>query len=512
MNNHNYFIKIIVKANNYIDSLLKKNLNKFNFFINNLLKKYLSKLSFLFEKDKLLKYLSIKRVFVVFIVLFFSIFSYFSAPYLYNSKKLVNNIKSQLLKNLNLDFNLSENYSYSIFPKPNFTFKESSFVNKVENLGEIKVYILSKNLIFPNRIKIKDIVFNKMNFHLNKENYNFFRELLINDFSKFTLTIKNSNIFYKNNENEVLFINKINQLKYFYDFKNLENIFSAENQIFNIPYKVKFRDDKYKKQIISDISFDHFNFKIENYHNYRNLEKNGIIKLIHKQRKSEASYNLNKGQFNFDYSDKSNNQNFKYNGFVNLKPFFSESLGNINKMSLEIFLNPNSILLQLFKTGILNSKNLNISNVLNVKKTSSLKDLINLVINFRIRDGLIDLNGTKFSLSDYVDIKISDSLLYTNENNLILDTQITININSSDEIYKNFQTPRKYRNEIKKIEFNLNYNFDRMTANLNNVKIDEIINEDVSKVLSEINFTINRIQNRIYIKKLLNQAFKNYSG
>jgi hypothetical protein len=512
MNNHNYFIKIIVKANNYIDSLLKKNLNKFNFFINNLLKKYLSKLSFLFEKDKLLKYLSIKRVFVGFIVLFFSIFSYFSAPYLYNSKKLVNNIKSQLLKNLNLDFNLSENYSYSIFPKPNFTFKESSFVNKVENLGEIKVYISSKNLIFPNRIKIKDIVFNKMNFHLNKENYNFFRELLINDFSKFTLTIKNSNIFYKNNENEVLFINKINQLKYFYDFKNLENIFSAENQIFNIPYKVKFRDDKYKKQIISDISFDHFNFKIENYHNYRNLEKNGIIKLIHKQRKSEASYNLNKGQFNFDYSDKSNNQNFKYNGFVNLKPFFSESLGNINKMSLEIFLNPNSILLQLFKTGILNSKNLNISNVLNVKKTSSLKDLINLVINFRIRDGLIDLNGTKFSLSDYVDIKISDSLLYTNENNLILDTQITININSSDEIYKNFQTPRKYRNEIKKIEFNLNYNFDRMTANLNNVKIDEIINEDVSKVLSEINFTMNRIQNRIYIKKLLNQAFKNYSG
>ena len=28
MNNHNYFIKIIVKTNNYIDSLIKKNLNK----------------------------------------------------------------------------------------------------------------------------------------------------------------------------------------------------------------------------------------------------------------------------------------------------------------------------------------------------------------------------------------------------------------------------------------------------------------------------------------------------
>ena len=148
MNNHNYFFKIIVKANNYIDSLLKKNLNKFNFFINNLFKKYLSKLSFLFEKDKLLKHLGLKRVFVFLIVLFFLTFSYFLVPYIYNSEKLVTNIKSQLLKNLNLDFNLSYNYSYSIFPKPNFTFKESSFLNNVENLGEIKVYISSKNLIF----------------------------------------------------------------------------------------------------------------------------------------------------------------------------------------------------------------------------------------------------------------------------------------------------------------------------------------------------------------------------
>ena len=95
---------------------------------------------------------------------------------------------------------------------------------------------------------------------------------------------------------------------------------------------------------------------------------------------------------------------------------------------------------------------------------------------------------------------------------IILDSKVTINVNRSNEIYKNFQTPRKFRNEIKKVEFNLNYNFDRMAASLNNVKINEIIIKDINKVLSEINFTMNRIQNRIYLKKLLNQAFKIYSG
>jgi hypothetical protein len=67
--------------------------------------------------------------------------------------------------------------------------------------------------------------------------------------------------------------------------------------------------------------------KLENYHNYRNLRKKWYCKINHKQKKSEASYKLNKGQFNFDYSDESKKQNFKYNGFINLKPFFSEFLG-----------------------------------------------------------------------------------------------------------------------------------------------------------------------------------------
>ena len=68
-------------------------------------------------------------------------------------------LKHSYLRNLNLDFNLSENYSYSIFPKPNFTFKESSFLNEVENLGEIKVYISSKNLIpIFNRVFINQYI------------------------------------------------------------------------------------------------------------------------------------------------------------------------------------------------------------------------------------------------------------------------------------------------------------------------------------------------------------------
>ena len=52
------------------------------------------------------------------------------------------------------------------------------------------------------------------------------------------------------------------------------------------------------------------------------------------------------------------------------------------------------------------------------------------------------------------------------DNNLFLDAFITININDYNKVYKFFQTPRNYRKQIKKIEFNLNYNFDQFTIKL----------------------------------------------
>jgi len=216
--------------------------------------------------------------------------------------------------------------------------------------------------------------------------------------------------------------------------------------------------------------------------------------------------------FKFNFSDKSLDQNFEYNGFINLKPFFLELSGDLDKINLDILLNSNSILLQFLKTGLLNNKNLNVNTNIIAKQTTSLRDFVNLALNVKINEGLVDINETKFSLKNYADIKITDSLLYTNNNNLILDALISINVKDFKEVYKIFQTPRNNRKEIKKIEFRLSYNFDQMTVNLNDIKVDEIIDQKVNKTLNQINLKDNNLQNRIYLKHLVNQAIKDYAG
>ncbi len=210
--------------------------------------------------------------------------------------------------------------------------------------------------------------------------------------------------------------------------------------------------------------------------------------------------------------DKLLDPNFIYKGTIDLRPFFLEASGNLKDLDSNELLDPNSTLVQFLKTETLNNKNLNMNISINAKQISYFKDLINLKLKSKVSEGFVDINETMLSWSDNIDFKISDSLLYMKNNNLVLDALITMQINDYDELYKFFQTPRNYRKEIETIEFNLNYNFDQFTANLTNIKIDEIFDKEINKTLKQLNLKENRLQNRIYFKNLMNQAIKLYAG
>ena len=197
---------------------------------------------------------------------------------------------------------------------------------------------------------------------------------------------------------------------------------------------------------------------------------------------------------------------------INFIPFFSEISGDVNKINLNQVLNSDSILVQLFKTELLNNKNLNIDTIIKAKKIAPYNDLINLVLNLKIEEGLVDINNTKFSWSDNVDFQISNSLIYVKDNNLVLDGNIIIEIYDIYEIYKYFKTPRNYRKEIKKIKLNFAYNFDQKVTTLNSIEIDGLMNQKVNQILNQFVSKDTLLQNRVYFKNLINEALKSYSG
>ena len=103
-------------------------------------------------------------------------------------------------------------------------------------------------------------------------------------------------------------------------------------------------------------------------------------------------------------------------------------------------------------------------------------------------------------------------MIFVRDGELILDGKLKINITNYNEIYKFLLTPKKYRNEINKIDLNFTYNFDQKTAELKDIKIDKKVNQNVNKILNNVILKKDDLQNKIYFKNLLNQAIKSYVG
>ena len=296
-------------------------------------------------------------------------------------------------------------------------------------------------------------------------------------------------------------------MKYYYDAKELKNIIKSENEIFNIPYSFRLYRDKIKKKLISKINLNFLGIEIKNSIDYNADKKRGLASIIYNKNKSEISYNWDKNYFNFIHSDQSNNPKFFYKGNINFSPFYSIIEGNTDKINLS-----NSLFSQLLKTEILNNKNLNIDLNINTKEIIQLKNFIDIILNLKIQEGLIDIDHTKFNWRDYAEFKILDSLFYVSENQLILDGKLFVKVKDYEKIYRSLQVPKNLRPEVKKLEFLFKYNFDQQIIDFQAIKINNQINKKVNNFLKKIILKKDKYQNKIYLKNIMKKVIAAYVG
>ncbi len=490
------FIKYIKSISRFINSLLETNLNKLNY----------KNFNYLLKNNKII--LTFVALLVVFI-------SYVLLPALYNQSDVSKKLKNELQRKFNINIGLNQNIKYNIFPKPHFLINETKIFNEqreFSKVSKLKIFISIKNLFTLKKIKITDLIFENANFNLNKKNYNFFHKLLNKSFKEGNLTIKDSNIFYKNFEDEVLFINKILKMKYYYNSTELKNFFYSDNEIFNIPFSMEtfFNDDKSK--IFTQINVDFIKLKIENILNLEKKKKLGQIKFGLKKFKGSVDYEIDKNHFKFHIFDKINQPTVTYKGELNFKPFYASLESEIDEIDLTYFVNPNAIIVQLLKTEIFNNKNIEFILNMNANHIYKNKNFKNLNLKSKIEEGYLDIDQTNFEWKNFVNFQLQQSLIYVRNNELVLDGKLMIKINNHNEVYKFLQTPKNYRNQIKEINLNFKYNFDQKIVELSGITIDNKINQNINKILNNIILKKNNLQNKVYFKKLLNEAIKSYAG
>ena len=126
------------------DNLFAKNVKKRFLLINNSLENFFNKIKQLVAKIKKSKFDPNNKTFLVFGIIFLSIFILFSVPSFYDKQIIETKIKDQLLKKFEVETRFNEKISFSLLPKPHFVTKNFSILKdnkEIAKVGKFKAYI-----------------------------------------------------------------------------------------------------------------------------------------------------------------------------------------------------------------------------------------------------------------------------------------------------------------------------------------------------------------------------------
>ena len=500
-------MQITMAKQNFFLKNLKRHFLSFNESIEN----YFDKLRFFVLNLKKTKLNTKYKVFGGLGVIFVLFLLYMSIPNLYNKSQIQSQIKDQILKKYNIQIKLNEAIQYSFFPKPHFFVKNLTILRKDKEIGlsrDFKVFISFNNFLNFNSVNIKDLVFNMTDFKIYEKDIIFFFDLLNTEPNENKITIKNSNIFFNSKEDEVLFINRIYQSKFYYDQNKLMNILSAKNKIFNIPFNIEIKNDKFNKKIFSEFKSKKFRLSVTNLFEYDYKNNSGFMDVLLINKSTSFNYKIKKNSLSF-ISDIRNNS---YDGTIDFKPFYFNANFNYDGLSSKNLFNNDSIIFQMIKSELFNNDNLNILLNINVKNIVNINELNNLFLKVAIEEGEIRLSNSSIKWKDDLDIILNECLIDYENDEVKLIGDVKLKFKDIDNFYSSYQVKKDHRKKIQEIQLDFVYNFIQKKISFDNVKIDNMSNEKIDEFINKFDQRGTKVFNKITFKNFLNNFFGIYAG
>ena len=478
--------------------------------VNNTLENFFNGLRSLKSNIKKIKFTNNSKAILFFGISVILVLSYFLIPTFYNKNEVKNIIQNQIFKNYNIEIKINEKIDYSLLPKPHFVAKNVLILRDEREIGlveNLKVFIAANKFFSKNNFKVKDLVFQKTDLNFYIDDLIFFQDLLKTEPSDNKIIFKNSNLFFKNSYDEILFINKIKKSEFYYDSINLVNVLSSENEVFNLPYKFVIKNDKFNKLVESKFNSKKVRLNVENILYYDEEIKDGLLDILFINKTTSLKYELKKNSLNFI----NQNQKNLYDGFIEFIPFYLQANFNYEGLSTKYLFNDESILIELIKSELLNNQNLNINIKLNVKDIININELNNFYLNLEIESGDIKISDAYVMWKDDLIINLNESLINYDQGEIFLTGRINVEIKDTNDFYSSFQINKKFRKEIKQIQFDFNYNFMQENISFDNLIIDKKKNNNIEEFIDDFNLNT-KVLNKVTLKNFINEFFKIYFG
>ena len=488
----------------------KKSFLNFLFKVNSLLINIFNNLEFNNLKRFTKLFFIDKRVIITLLIIFFSVFVHLSTPAFYKDSWVKEIVKNQFEKEFEFEIKFSDKLNYAIFPIPHFRFKDVKFISEdkiLANIETVKVYLTFSKFLDKNKMNIQNVI-------VNNAKFNFYHEDLKNLISFFNkrinekkILISNSNIFLKDKSDEIYSIISIDKSKSIYDDLELINKLDVNGEIFNNSFKFNLRNNFLESNSIVDIEFNKLNKRFINNIDFSNKTKKGILSYLDSRTKYDTSYTFNKDVLKF-FSEEKIDDEFLYSGVVNFSPFSSNLKVNLKDIGLKNFIGNKSFFLEILKSNIFKSENLNFNIEVKSKNVLDHRKLKNLNLNINYENEILNFNQSNLLFEDILYINLIDSEFKNSKKKQYFIGEFEILIKDYSKLYSFFQTTKEYRKKISSINLVVKYDFLKDQLNFEQLSIDNKFNENMLSIIQQFNQENRLLRNRIDLRNFFNSIIE----
>ena len=460
------------------------------------------------HNKKILNVFEYKKSLILMIIFIFSS-TYLILPSFYNKNEIKNLLKNQISDKYEIDVSFNEKIGYSLLPKPFFYTKNLDIIHNekiLANSDNVKFYISLSNLFSSKKIKFQDIVFTNTEFRIYSENINFFKKTLNNSEKVNKIFFKKSKFFYKDKEEELLFLSKIDNLKYFHDEKNNLKKIKSTFEIFNIPFKLDISKNIDNENKNLKLLSKKIRLNIETSIEHNNSEISGFFILELFNKNNLFNYTIKDNALIFSSKDK------KINGEINFKPFYFSSNLNFDYINQRKIFHKESLLLDLFNSELLSNPNLSAIINIFIKKIDKFEYLEDFTFKLEFDDGRIFINDFDTKWNKSVSINSNDIEFINNEDGRRLIGEISFNFNDIERFFRYFQVKRNYRNVFDEIKADINYNFELNKLIIDNLKIDNKSYLTLNEIIESVNKEGKDLFNKVIFRNFVKEFFLAYAG
>ncbi len=516
-------IQSFLQKNIFKKNILNKMFSKFFTFFN--MPKGTRKIGFnQLKKKNIESYISEKfqlnyALFVLSIV-FFLYLLYLSIPGIVISQNIQNELEEKLKKEYNLDFALTPDINYSILPKPHYIINDvviftekSGYQKEFSQIKKLRIFINQNNFFKMNNI-IKKIEIKDANFFIENSDFNFINNFLDNGFSKKSIKILKSKIFYKSNEGQIVSFFTLENILIFHDELKKLNSLISKGKIFNIPFSFDWKYDESLNEKITKVRLNPLKLNILNKSKKNDKIKN--LKINFKRSKLNTNYFLEKDTIIIKSNGSFLSTNkFNYNGKINLEPFDFQIESNIQKFDLKRIIPNKNILNEIFSQEFLLNENFNGRLAIETSNLSNGGFFNEILINSNYVGEKIELSNSKLFNKKIGSLNIDYGNIYLEENDIFFKGKFSFEIFDKNRFYRKFLVSKKNQKDIKKIYFGLIYNLSKLDSKIFFISLDDDkpkMNDNLDNLIYSFNNNSIKVNNWISLRSFINKILSSYPG